>query len=39
MNWDGINSFLYEYEHHLAEGRPVELTLGNPPPRPRVQAQ
>lgn len=25
-NWDGINHFLYEYEHHLAGGRPVELT-------------
>jgi hypothetical protein len=24
--WDGINYFLYEYEHHLAGGRPVELT-------------
>ena len=24
--WNGINHFLYEYEHHLAGGRPVELT-------------
>src|SRR5690606_7535370 len=24
--WNGINHLLYEYEHHLAGGRPVELT-------------
>lgn len=24
--WGGISYFLYEYEHHLANGRPVELT-------------
>ncbi|HNT24178.1 MAG TPA: DUF262 domain-containing HNH endonuclease family protein [Anaerolineales bacterium] len=25
-DWNGINYFLYEFEHHLAEGRAIEMT-------------
>jgi len=37
-NWRGISYFLYEYEHHLAGGRPVELTWEILQGRPKAQS-
>lgn len=34
-DWGGINYFLYEYEHHLAGGHPVQLTWEVISTRPR----
>jgi hypothetical protein len=36
--WGGINHFLYEYEHYLAGGRPVELTWESLSSRPRASS-
>lgn len=37
-DWGGINYFLYEYEHHLAGGRPVELTWETLSSKPRASS-
>jgi hypothetical protein len=37
-NWQDINYFLYEYEHHLAGGRPVQLTWEALNARPKASS-
>lgn len=37
-HWQDINYFLYEYEHHLAGGRPVQLTWETLSARPKTSS-
>jgi hypothetical protein len=37
-DWGGINYFLYEYEHHLADGRPVQLNWETLHTRPKARS-
>jgi len=36
--WSGVNYLLYEYEHHLANGRPVQLTWEALNARPKTSS-